>query len=111
MHRRSSGEIPALNVMQLSSTVRQDERNETRDRAAFSAFAHSIDEPRQTNERLPLLVFDGLVKSYGKTVFVDHLSLTLQRFFLSGISMREISRVELSNSPRSSARSYINLLF
>jgi len=79
MDRLRPGDIGALDVMQLSSTLRHDKRTESLARAGSSAFADSIDEPRRENGRPPVLVFDALAKSYGKTVVVDHLSLTLKR--------------------------------
>src|SRR5208337_1798607 len=79
MDRLRPGDIGALDVMQLSSPLRHDKRTESLARAGSSAFADSIDEPRRENGRPPVLVFDALAKSYGKTVVVDHLSLTLKR--------------------------------
>jgi ABC-2 type transport system ATP-binding protein len=51
---------------------------ETRKLVSPSTFTHRIDQPTLAGEKQPLLVFDGLVKRYGRTIAVDNLSLNLQ---------------------------------
>src|SRR5215510_3121727 len=51
---------------------------ETRKLVSPSTFQHRIDQPTQGGEKQPLLVFDGLVKRYGRTIAVNNLSLNLQ---------------------------------
>src|SRR5215469_2014783 len=51
---------------------------ETRKLVSPSTFTPRIDRPTRGGEKQPLLVFDGLVKKYGRTIAVDNLSLNLQ---------------------------------
>lgn len=51
---------------------------ETRKLVSPSTFTPRIDRPTRGGEKQPLLVFDGLVKRYGRTIAVDNLSLNLQ---------------------------------
>ena len=51
---------------------------ETQKLVSPSTFTPRIDRPTRGGEKQPLLVFDGLVKKYGRTIAVDNLSLNLQ---------------------------------